>query len=224
MSENEIASTASDENKKSTKLYLLRHAETDKNVLKKVKKSSSAESVSTNSLALSYSSLISDKNSTLNHRGKIQAGIVGDYFNTMDNKICAIISSPLIRTVETADIIIKRLKGDSNKSDIEKSIEFEIDERLFCGKSYKLMSEANMLKDVSDLLNELIIKYNGFDVVMVTHNHILNIINKLYVKKTIGKCKVGNCSISCLEFIGKENKPDVLFWAKTIKIKYELVD
>lgn len=206
----------------STKLYILRHAETDKNIIKSqnitlTSHFKAANPTSSGMIDLGSSSLMYNKNCTLNHNGKEQAKIVGDYFKTMDHKITAIYSSPLIRAVETADIIIKRLSPGEDVS-----IDFNIDDRLYCSKTNKMMCEADLLKDINELILEMISKYKGYDIVMVTHNHIFNVINKLYIQKPQEKTKVSNCSLSCIEFTSSVPKP--LYWTKKIKINYELIE
>ena len=191
-----------------TKIYLLRHAETDKNILKKNEQSFSEEK---------NSSLLFDKNCMLNHNGKLQANIVGDYFASIEHNIVAIYSSPLLRAVETADIILKHMGKD---------IDFNIDDRLFSGKKNKNIDESNMINDIKDLLNEIIESYKGYDVLLITHNHIFNIICKLFISKGEScKIKVSNCSMSCIEFSSDDIKtePKVIFWNKKIKISYTLV-
>ena len=201
------------------RIYIIRHAETDKNIFKK------NNITQINSLD---SSLIFDKNCKLNHTGKIKAGIVGDYFASMENNISIVYSSPLIRAVETADIILKRVGGD---------VDFSVDERLFCGKIDKLTGETNLLSDVQEFIENIVSIYMGYSVILVTHNHIFNIIRKLYMNDLIPtqeqdclsqlvspqqKYKVENCSMSCLQFADTVKIPQINFWAKHIKVSYSL--
>jgi len=195
-----------------TRFYILRHAETDKNILKK--KNENKDKDKNKDIDLNNSSLLFDKNCKLNHNGKIQASIVADYFASIDHKICAIYSSPLIRAVETADIIFKHLNCDAD---------FDVDDRLFGGKKNKSTEESMLINDTKDLINELIDEHTGYDILLITHNHIFNILCKLFVNKDNPcKFKVDNCSMSCIDF-SNNKEPSIVFWNKKIKITYELI-
>lgn len=225
----------------STKLYIIRHGETYKNDLKNRRNSTvinidgsnkidKADKADKNKSDLG-SSLIVDKNCKLNQTGKIQSNIVGDYLNDAKIIISAVYSSPLLRAVETADIITKHLGNCS--SDME--VEFIVDDRLFSGKKDKVVSKEHLTYDILELLNEIVELYEGKNILIVTHNHIIdiigNIINDTY-NQANQNIKAENCSISCIELIHKYdeeneiNKIDtmkILSWCKKIKVSYELV-
>jgi Fructose-2,6-bisphosphatase len=201
-----------------TRIYILRHAETDKNLKKNSIKSKLCDLESKNNFVdVLFSSYIYDKDCPLNKCGKLQANIVGEYIEKEDEKIQAIYSSHLLRSIQTANIITKHL----NKNKI---INFDIDKRLFGGEK-KLDNQNNLEQDIRKLFVEIINKHSGFSVLLVTHNHIINVINNLYFNDNL-KNKVDNCSLSCIEFKNvKTGDSDyqVIFWNKKIKIKYELI-
>jgi len=228
----------------STKLYIIRHGETYKNDLKnrrnssiinidgsnKVDKIDKVDKVDKNKSDLS-SLLIVDKNCKLNQTGKIQSNIVGDYLSDAKIVISAVYSSPLLRAVETADIITKHLGNCT--SDIE--VEFIVDDRLFSGKKDKVISKEHLTHDILELLNEIVVQYEGKNILIVTHNHIIYIIGNI-INETDGQMnqnsKAENCSISCVDLIHKydenmeSNKIDamkILYWCKKIKVSYELI-
>jgi broad specificity phosphatase PhoE len=221
-----------------TRLFIIRHAETDKNTVKlkgarKPYKGGSTpeedkDKLDSKSLSDLSSSLLFEKNCKLNYKGKIQAGILADYFGSIEHKISAIYTSPLIRAIETADAIFKRIAGDDD-------IDFVTEERLFCGKNNKSAGESNLKDDVEQLIREIAETYVGYDVLLVTHNHIFNIVYKLFsnsvdtidqakIAGSLGsseKIKVDNCSMSCIEF--SKNKCRISYWAKKVKVTYTLV-
>lgn len=97
-------------------IYVVRHGETDANVNKQV----------------------NDKNiiTPLNKKGKIQAKKTGKYLKKevcSDNK-CVIYSSPSIRALQTAELIAKELKIDSNNIIQDDRIN-ELDHGLMSGST-----------------------------------------------------------------------------------------
>lgn len=212
----------------STKIFILRHAETDKNTLKKARSSRELHATTETDVVATpaseapdpmNSSLMFAKNCRLNNRGQIQANVIGDYFNSIDHRVSAIYSSPLLRAVETADILIKRLGTGSD-------ISFDVDDRLFCGRRDKSTDVVDLASDLQELVTDLVSEHKGSDVILVTHNHIFNILHTLFVAKTDTgtdprKYKVENCGISCLDFTDHGVK--VVYWGKRVKVTYDLV-
>ena len=204
----------------STRLFIIRHAETDKNKCKqehnRAKHNVYITDENKNEIDLSLS-LFFEKNCKLNHNGKIQAEILADYFNSIQHKICAVYSSPLIRAIETADIIFKKI--------VEKEyVDFIAEDRLFSGCKNKFTNKQSLIEEVKQLIQELVETYEGYDVILITHNHIFNIIHKLYsleLHVLQDKVKVDNCSMSCLEFTN--GKCNILYWSKKVKMTYVLV-
>ena len=208
-----------------TRLFIIRHAETDKNSFKLKKKSNkivTQTAIDDDTEIDLSSSLFFEKNCKLNRNGKIQSAILADYFDSIDHNICAIYTSPLIRAFETADVILRRIAENYD-------VDFYADDRLFgrtnimSANKYKDNNE-NLINDVKQLFAEIIDMYKGDDVVLITHNHIFGIIYKLLVDSENtdkSKYKVDNCAMSCLEFTNDEF--NVLYWGKKIKVTFALV-
>lgn len=145
------------------KLYIVRHGETDWNVKKLLQGKTDIE---------------------LNENGKHQAELLKDKINI--NNIDVVICSPLIRTRQTAEILI------SNKLDIKydklivergfgnyegKPIEFEL-----IGKQwdYKLNDKENGIESIQDCLkraqrfiDKLNKEYNNKNILIVSHGSFI---------------------------------------------------
>jgi broad specificity phosphatase PhoE len=203
-------------------IYLIRHAETDKNATK------------INPLE---SSFVQEKNAYLNRNGKFQAMILGHYFRDKEIKIEAIYSSPLLRTFETAETIMKYINDDgtidilvedrllSHKSKIKKEEKKDFSQNI----DNKIRDRSTLNKIVTDLITDLLEWHgeNNSTIILVTHNHIIDtfynmFIEKDYYNKTNKKYKVNNCSVSCIEFENID-KYKVNKWNKTIEVVYKLV-
>lgn len=214
----------------STRLFLIRHAETDKNSFKLKKKTNRPEPEVDNDndnddLQTDLScSLFFEKNCKLNRTGKIQSAILADYFDSIDHNVCAIYSSPLIRAFETADVILRKISENYD-------VDFYAEDRLFFGRTSRTIQSRNyrenedkLIEDVKQLLNEILNLYNGDDVILITHNHIFGIIYKLFVdpeNTDKSKYKVDNCAMSCLKFTN--DQVEVLYWGKKVKMSFSLV-
>ena len=174
-------------------LYIIRHGQTEKN------KKKSENEVST------------DKNSKLDHIGKIQAINIGQYFYSLRNtcKLIAVYTSPRIRTLQTADLILTYAGKD---------IDIRTDDRL--------VKEAN--SNIIDALNELFIsiydkyKYTEGSILLVTHNHIIDTLYNKLETEDYSRVKVNNGTISCICINDKGNCKS-LYWNKTIQLDFSLI-
>ncbi len=192
------------------KIYIIRHAETERN---QIKKSSSG-----------FDAL--NKNSALNDDGIFQAMKVGEYFKHTC-EINAIYCSPVLRSFKTAELIFQFMKNSDT------GIYF--DERLY---NFNISKDKKKLKDdLLELIESIHKKFEGSDknILFVTHNHIIDVLHKFFVNMasdeelySASKYKVDNCSISCVHV---SKKPDsdkfefhVEYWDKTIKTSYSLID
>jgi broad specificity phosphatase PhoE len=199
------------------KLYIIRHAETDKNIAK-----SDSQNLE--------SSFMQEKNAYLNRNGKFQAMILGHYFRDTNIDISAIYASPMLRTFETADTIMKYI------DDTNGSIEIIAEQRLLSGtvshKKHEQYDLDKKIKDkeklrelVLDLIKDILDSYDDENIILITHNHIIDILYSIFVNKEHDKTKkykVPNCSISCLEFNKSIEDCKVIYWNKTIKVEYNL--
>jgi broad specificity phosphatase PhoE len=203
-----------------TRIYLLRHGETEKNNSKAKKE------------------YISDKNSKLNKKGKIQSHIIGNYFGDASINFSAIYSSPLLRAIETSDIITKQLTQLDDTTDID----FVVEPRLFSGQKNKILDKRLLRTDLEDLLKEIGLLYPNTNVLFVTHNHIIEIIRSLNDEESEDQMKVDNCSLSCIDINYKSSVVDAythstttdytldnkiesinaLYWDKKVKVMYSL--
>lgn len=176
-------------------IYLVRHGRTEKNFKKSQNESSS------------------DKNSKLDHIGRLQSIIVGQYFYSQQNecKLVAVYASPRMRTIQTLDLILTYAG---------KNIEMQTDERL--------VKSSGDLKEIEEnfklLLKTIYERFKGTNgsVLLVTHNHIIDYAHKIYSPESNTHLKVTNGSISCLCMHDEENvKP--IYWDKTVQLEFNLV-
>lgn len=185
------------------RIIVIRHAETEKNFDKR-----SGSGIN-----------LTSKNSDLNHNGIFQAMAMGDYLNSSYH-IDAIYTSPALRTLKTAELILQRLETD---------VDMHVDDRLYnwdISKDRSQLTESllSLMKKVHDKFGKT---SEMKTIVFVTHNHIIDILYNMYVDteyflETEKKYKVDNCSIGSIVISDHEHKSD--FWAKKLRITYDLID
>lgn len=181
-------------NKDDILIYLVRHGRTEKNLKK------------------SHNEISSDKNSKLDHIGRLQSIIIGQYFYSQQNecKLVAVYSSPRIRTMQTLDLILTYAG---------KNIEMQTDERLVKSINLKEM-EINF----KSLLQSIYNRFKGTmgSILLITHNHIIDMAHKIYSSEPNNNLKVDNCSISCLRMCTSSSIEPV-YWDKTVQLDFNLV-
>jgi broad specificity phosphatase PhoE len=207
-------------------VYLIRHAETDKNV----SKSNDLES-----------SFVQEKNAYLNRAGKFQAMILGHYFRSIGIQVDAIYSSPLLRTFETAETVLKYINDEGDTDIIVEprllSSESKNHEKLKKGEKHhyvqnlgtKIKDRSKLKEMVVELMKDIVETFSEEEqstVVLVTHNHVIDafyncFVEEGYYEKTGKKYKVPNCSVSCLKF-DSADKCTVLDWNKTVRFEFKL--
>lgn len=191
------------------RLYILRHAETNKNRLKK-------------SLTASD---VYDKNSSLNDTGIFNAMKIGEFFkfeSLKHNTIDVIYCSPALRCFKTAELIFQYCENQE--------IDIYCDDRLY---SFDSMKDKLKLKiELTNFVDNILSKHNGKNVLIITHNHCIDVLHKIYVENLhdeeytsseYSSYKVDNCAMSCINFV-ENNLYDVEFWNRTLQTRYELVD
>jgi len=190
------------------RLYIVRHAETERNRSKK---------------SCSDSDVL-DKNSALNDDGRFQAMKLGEYFKS-ECLMDAIYCSPALRSFKTAELIFQFMKNSDTN--------MYFDDRLY---NLDVIKDKSKLKsDLMSLILSIHKKYGQGDVpkniLLVTHNHIIDVMHKLFVEQvndldTTPKYKVDNCSVSCVEVvkIDSDIKFSVKFWDMTLRTTYLLID
>lgn len=176
-------------------VYIIRHGRTEKNYRKEMDQSST------------------EKNSKLDHVGKVQSINVGQYFHfTKDiGKLVAVYVSPRLRTFQTADLIITYAG---------KGIDIETDQRLVKNERSLETIQSNMVELFSEIYNKY--KRVGGCVLLVTHNHVIDALYRM--KNDINPdedIKVDNCSISCVRL--KDNALHPVFWNKKVHLNFDLV-
>lgn len=194
---------------KSTKIFVMRHAETEKN---RTKRSNSGSD-------------IYDKNSSLNDIGSFHSMKMGEYLK-LNYSMDAIYCSPALRSLKTAELLVEFMDSAD--------INIHIDNRL-----YNFDDEKNKIKlkaEIDSLMKSIYSKYNGKNILLITHNHIIDIIHRTFVHnlsneqiENIPKYKVNNCSLSCLNIspINDDNsifKASIEFWDKNLRTTYSLMD
>lgn len=151
------------------KIYLLRHGETDWN---------------------RQEILQGRTDIPLNSNGKKQAILWSNFFKNINIDI--IISSPLIRARETADIIskgknLKQLLIEENfiEKDFGKAtgIQKELREKLYPDRNYEMMETwYNIIQRVSNALEKYIKIYYQHDILIVCHSSVIKALIQ-YVSK-----------------------------------------
>ena len=183
-------------------LYLCRHGETEKNYDKRFGSGTD----------------VLNKNSDLNHIGEFQSMTMGDYFRRSDIKIDIACTSSTIRGLKTVELITQFTE--------DPSVLIHCDDRLYNLSVDK--DRVRLTTEFLELISKLREKYSGKTILMVTHNHIIDIIYNLYVNPSHretggGKIKVENCSLSKMLF-DDAGQVSVEFWDMKVKPMYELRD
>lgn len=190
------------------KLYIIRHAETNKNRLKKSMNASD----------------VYDKNSSLNDAGIFNAMKIGEFFkfeSLKNNKIDVIYCSPALRCFKTAELIFQYCENQE--------IDVYCDDRLY---SFESMKDKLKLKtELTSFVNAILQKHSGKNVLIITHNHCIDVLHKIYVEKLqddeyisseYSPYKVDNCAMSCINFTN--DSYNVEFWNQTLRTQYDLIN
>jgi len=182
-------------------IYIIRHGRTEKNF----KKATCTES-------------INDTNSKLDHIGRLQAILVGQFFynNESARKLVGIYTSPRLRTLQTAELIMTYAGKDIDISTKD------VLKKKFSSKEYTPESLKERKDELRNLLLNIYEKYKDTNgcVALITHNHIINLLHAMYTNSS-DKFKVDNCCINCLKISNGNIEP--VFWDKKIKQEFVLV-
>jgi len=176
-------------------VYIVRHGRTEKNHCKELDQ------------------LSTDKNSKLDHVGKVQSINVGQYFHfTKDiGKLVAVYVSPRLRTFQTADLILTYAG---------KGIDIETDQRLVKNEKSLKIIQSKIIELFSDIYNKY--KKIGGCVLLVTHNHIIDALYRMHNEISEDEdLQVDNCSISCVSL--KNGNVNSVFWNKKVHLNFDLV-
>lgn len=192
------------------KLILVRHGQTDINLERKLQGAKSDKS--------------------LNSTGVLQARGVRKVLKK--ENVDVLITSPLKRALETAEIINEKIKKNIILEDLAIERDFgELENypvkefiKDFRGKEefyyfkYKSESRYALQERAYKLLHKLLNNYKGKTVILVSHagliKGILSVILDLPFNKIMEKIRVENCSITKINFQG--NHPIILninYWA-----------
>lgn len=170
-------------------IYIIRHGETDWNVEGR------------------YAGRM---NIPLNKKGIEQARKLKEKFKNI--KIDIVITSPLIRAIQTADEIvnnekiidyriIERSKGEL-EGKLKSEITWKIDFNNSNEKKYNIESIDEFRKRIYDFLNEIKEKYKGKNVLIVTHAGVCLYIREYFEGKpssgNYSEYKLKNCE--CLKY------------------------
>lgn len=146
-------------------------------------------------------------NNMLSKKGKEQAFVVAEKMK--DIKIDFIISSPLRRTIQTANIVNKFHKAKIVKNDKIT----EVDQGIFTGRKYSELSNeekqqkatrskefgmesiANVLKRTTEFVDELKQNYKDKVVLVVTHNVVASMIELLVKYEKFDKEKFSDLKL-----------------------------
>ena len=205
-------------------IYIIRHGETKKNSIKMERKkySQSYPDISKHfNVPIAFSEEYSfiqklselsnldelDKDSDLNSTGYIQCRCVSNFFNKKNVDISTIYCSKVKRTKQSAKEILKYLSYHEDKS-----VSIIVEESL-----YDSDDESKKIEELKLLFLRLH-RENKKNVVLVTHNHIIDLIRKIAAKQedieNWEKKKYYNCSISHIRLNIKSNNLSLepLFW------------
>lgn len=149
----------------------------------------------------------------LNKNGLIQAKYIADEFKNI--KFEMIISSDLLRALETADII-KKITGFKKKIIISKNLR-ERNYGSFEGKKYEYLRHKRknfdgekdkvFFKRINNFFNSIIKKYKGKNIIIVTHGGVVRqIISKILQLNDYKKIRILNASISEIYYDEKNKK------------------
>ncbi|HHU55556.1 MAG TPA: histidine phosphatase family protein [Acholeplasmataceae bacterium] len=123
-------------------------------------------------------------NNKLNENGKKQARMLGNYLKSHDNNWDVIISSPLDRAYETAEIIKDELKFNDDIIIDQNLIErnfgkaeglkiTEIFDKIVSDNVEGLEKSVDLQNRVYDAILNIAKKYFGKKVLIVTHSHVI---------------------------------------------------
>lgn len=186
------------------RLILIRHGQTDINLQQKLQGAKS--------------------NQSLNSTGILQAKGVRKVLKK--EKIDIVITSPLKRALETAEIINEKIKkniiiedlaierdfGELEHYDVKEFIKEFRGREEFYYFQYKSESRYALQERAYKLLHKLLDNYKGKTILLVSHagliKGILSVILDLPFNKIMEKIKIDNCSITKIDFQG--NYPRIL--------------
>jgi len=161
------------------RFYIIRHGETNKNKVKIYRKQNFCHQI----------------NESLNNNGYYQCHRVAQYFS--DKKNVDIYTSPTLRTIQTSNCI----KDVLDTKNVETHI--HIDNILY--DNDKSVKKILLLKQ---FINRLYTKHNNQDttIILITHNHILDLFNKMINGIYSPKTKYHNGSITIVDIVNKINE------------------
>jgi broad specificity phosphatase PhoE len=197
------------------KLVAFRHGQTHKNKVKELIKSASASELSTldsvesdksydtdeliqdmDSLALSTQDIVTiqqgsshliDKNSALNDKGVNQARMASEYINKGDNNVHKVITSDVMRAMQTGKIISNFMTANNDITlDIDSDLHF--DDKSVKNRSCRL---ARFLIGMGED-----IQCAEDTIVIVTHNQTLDALYRMCYGFDTSKQKYHNCALN----------------------------
>jgi broad specificity phosphatase PhoE len=150
---------------------------------------------------------------------------IGEFFkfeSLKNNGIDVIYCSPALRCFKTAELIFQYCENQE--------IDVYCDDRLYSFDSIK--NKLKLKTDLNNFISDVLTKHHGKNVLIITHNHCIDILHKIYVENLhddeyvnseYSSYKVDNCAISCINFVNPTTY-DIQFWNRMLSTHYNLID